>query len=112
MPAASATTAVRRYRVAEAERGRLERVLAIHWRVLHVAELVTDEPPMVYRRAADPACELVEIFSWRTPDAPARAAQMPAVQQVWRELEACCERVEAELFEALPWPLPLKEARS
>lgn len=109
MSVGRAATAVRRYRVAEARRGRLEEVLAIHWRVLHVAELVTDEPPMVYRREG----EVVEVFTWRTADAPTRAAQMPAVVQVWRELEARCEAIEAELFEVVPWPLPLpkKETR-
>lgn len=106
MPAGSATTAVRRYRVAEAERAQLERLLAMHWRVLHVAELVTDEPPMVYRRRADDAAEFIEVFSWRTADAAARAGDTFAVVQVWQQLQACCTTVDAEAFEHLPWPLP------
>ncbi len=107
VPVGPATTAVRRYRVADAERAQLERLLAMHWRVLHVAELVTDEPPMIFRSIADDIVEFIEVFSWRTADAPARAAGTPAVVQVWRQLQACCTTVDAQVFEPLLWPLPL-----
>ncbi len=107
VPVGPATTAVRRYRVAEAQRAPLERLLAMHWRVLHVAELVTDEPPMIFRRTADDVTEFIEVFTWRTADAAARAADTSAVVQVWRQLQACCTTVDAEAYEPLLWPLPL-----
>ena len=43
----------------------------------------------------------IEIFSWKTPDAPQTAHQTPEVMAVWEPMGALCEHMDFPEFEVL-----------
>ncbi len=97
------------YKVKPGQEKEMERLLALHWPTLHKAGLATDEPAVVYRGLPSPKpggehgaeSTYIEIFSWKTPEAPQTAHQTPEVMAVWEPMGAICEHMEFPEFEVL-----------
>lgn len=102
-------TVVCRYRVRAGQESEMERLLALHWPALREAGLVTDEIPIIYRGlpsqkpGGEPGAErvYVEIFSWKSEEAPSTAHQLPGVMAVWEPMGAICEEMDFPHFRRL-----------
>lgn len=85
------------------------RLLTAHYPALKKAGLVTDDAPLVYRGlpsgkpGGDHGAEreLIEIFAWKSEEAPALAHQSPDVMAVWEPMGAICEAMEFPSFAPL-----------
>lgn len=105
-------TVICRYRLKPGKEGEMERLLERHWTTLHAAGLTTEEPPRIYRSrpSSKPGGEAggegggttyVEIFDWRSADAPERAHHLPEVMAIWEPMGALCESMEFPHFDRL-----------
>lgn len=102
-------TVICRYRLKPGKEAEMERLLERHWPTLHAAGLTTDEPPRIYRSrpSSEPDAEdeagttYVEIFTWRSAEAPERAHHLPEVQAVWEPMGALCASMEFPHFDLL-----------
>lgn len=83
----------------------MEALLAKHWPALSGAQLVTDEPAVVYRGLPkgdeSATTTYVEIFSWASESAPHTAHELPEVLAVWEPMGALCESMEFPHFKRL-----------
>ena len=103
------TVNICQYHVKPGHEAEMEALLAKHWPALHGAGLATDEAPIIYRGlpSAKPGGQhgaarvYIEIFSWKSDDAPNLAHQMPEVMAVWEPMGAICEKMEFPSFETL-----------
>ena len=97
------------YKVKPGKEREMEALLAKHWPTLHRAGLTTDEAPRIYRGKASEKPggahgaerTYVEIFSWKSADAPRVAHETPGVMAVWEPMGACCEHMDFPHFDAL-----------
>ena len=103
------TVNICRYQVKAGHEAEMEALLVKHWPALHGAGLTTDEPATVYRGVPSTkpnqehgaARVYIEIFCWKSDDAPALAHEMPEVMAVWEPMGAICESMEFPSFELL-----------
>ncbi|MEM6989814.1 MAG: hypothetical protein AAF721_04940 [Myxococcota bacterium] len=100
-------TVICRYVAKPGKEAELETLLRRHWRALHELGLATDTPAKVYRGLASEkpggahgaARTYVEIFEWKSADAPNVAHQTPAVMAVWEPMGALCEDMDFPHFD-------------
>lgn len=98
-----------RYVVKAGKEAAMEALLAKHWPALHAIGLTTDDPPLIYRGkpsekpggAHGAARTYVEIFSWKSAEAPATAHQLPEVMAVWEPMGALCEDMDFPHYDRL-----------
>ncbi len=109
MKADQAVTVICRYTVKAGHEAEMENLLSKHWPALHAQGLVTEDRPKIYRGLASkkpgstPGAEFVyiEIFAWKSEDAPATAHQLPEVMAVWEPMGAICDQMDFPHFKLL-----------
>ena len=109
MNSSSPESVICRYSVKPGRDREMERLLAKHWPALNAEGLVTDEPSLVYRSrpktdggaAASSGTVYVEIFTWKSAEAPEAAHQLPGVMAVWEPMGAICDTMEFPHFERI-----------
>jgi hypothetical protein len=80
------------YRVKRGKEGEFRHLLERHWPTLRGLGLMTDEPPHQYRYTEqDDAPVFVEIVTWVSSDAAARAYDYPEVMSIWEKLDVLTE---------------------
>ena len=65
-------------------------VIARHWQLLQVEQLVSTRPRYAMQ-AADGT--VLEVFEWRSEQAVAAAHQHPGVQALWAEFDSVCSYI-------------------
>ncbi|MEQ9500709.1 MAG: hypothetical protein RIT81_27810 [Deltaproteobacteria bacterium] len=93
---------VRRYTAPTPNVGELERLLAVHWRALHMHGLVTDAPPLILRQAGADRTTYVEVFAWADGPAIERAETTPAIRSVREPMQALCTTIEDDRYATVP----------
>ncbi len=89
------------YRPKPGKEAELLRELRAHLPQLRELGLATDRPAQALR-AADGS--ILEIFEWTSQDAVARAHEHPAVGEMWKRFEACCEYISLRDLEETAGP--------
>jgi hypothetical protein len=80
------------YRVKPGMEDEFEQLLRQHWPTLRDLELVTDTPPPAYKGTDETGGTFfVEILTWKNPETPNRAHELPGVMAVWEPMGMCCE---------------------
>jgi len=86
------TTAVCLYRVPRGRETEFTDLLRRHWPTLHSLGLVTDDRPLHYQGAEhDGGSLFVEIFSWKSEEAPGLAHEHPDVMAIWEPMDKLTE---------------------
>ncbi|MEQ8765236.1 MAG: hypothetical protein RL885_14980 [Planctomycetota bacterium] len=86
-------TVIAIYRVQADREAEFFQVLAKHHPTLRAVDLVTEEPPIVYRGTEGDGAPIVfEIFTWKDGEAAETAHHMPEVMAVWEPLGEMCEQ--------------------
>jgi len=84
-------TVICHFRVKASEEKAFLELRERHWPTLRRLDLVTDEPPVLYRgEDAQGRPQYWEIFTWEG-GAAARAHEHPEVLAIWEPMEAACE---------------------
>lgn len=95
------------YRVPPDNEAKLRALFPEHWATLEQLELVTADPPQLYRQASEAGVTFVEIFRWK-PGLVGPAHEIPEVADIWGRMIELCEAqgdlppVDFPHYEALP----------
>jgi len=80
------------YRIQQGKEDQFVGLLRRHWPTLRDLGLVEKAPPPVFRGIDDSGkTYFVEILTWKDPEMPNRAHELPAVMAVWEPMGMCCE---------------------
>lgn len=91
-PSLSPETVVATYRVQAAREAEFLELLRRHWPTLRALDLVTDDPPTVYRGEEEEGGPIVfEIFTWKDGRAPETAHHTPQVARIWEAMGTLVE---------------------
>lgn len=96
------------YRVTPGNETHFEALLGRHTPALRALGLITEQPVRVLRRNDGDGAMYVEVFEWSSPDAADRAAEVPAVIEIWEPMAAACGSrdglpgLEFALFDSIP----------
>ena len=81
------------YRVSRGREAEFTRLLERHWPALRALDLVTDDPPQHFRGVEQDGGPLfVEIFKWKSEEAPSVAREHPEVMAIWEPMDKLTER--------------------
>ncbi len=91
VPATDGLVVVCTYRVRAGQQTAFEHLLEAHVPALRQLGLITNYPTHTLRRADGAEPVYVEVFEWASPDAAARAAEVPEVVAIWEPMAALCQ---------------------
>ena len=80
------------YRVKAGQETAFEKLLERHWPTLRELALVTTDPPQHFRgfeQSGEPL--FVEIFTWASREASAKAHEHPEVMAIWEPMDILTE---------------------
>ena len=85
-------TVIATYRVKKESEGAFRRLLEKHWPTLREHDLVSADPPLIFRGEEEGGGLLfVEIFAWRNEAASDIAHELPEVLAIWEPMAQHCE---------------------
>ena len=115
MTASPDRTVICTYRVRAGAEEAFARLLAEHWHVLDGQGLVQGEPSRFWRGVDETGgVFFVELFTWRTAEAPEAAHDSASVMAVWGPMGELCEarggRPPMEFPHVAPFEPPARNA--
>ena len=106
MPVSRPLTVLCTYRPKKGREKEFHALLRKHWPALNRADLVSKEPPRIWRASDKWSGRVffVEIFQWKDAQASVTAHKTPGVMAVWKPMDALLEKRELALISPLRMP--------